>query len=288
MRKISGLLAVAAACVTAACLGAAPASAEEPGPSLHGFADISVKTDYITPRGLHVTSEGTTLQVLNGLVVDLPQDPQGLVTDVSFVAGTWSDFNPGYKPVNTRAFNEFDWFVGANAKLGKRLTLGVQYVEFISGQSAFTTEKNVELSAAFDDTGVFKPIAFHPYAKVFLATAGDSTVVVGKRGGTFDVELGAVPSLDLHPLVLSAPTWVTVGPESFWGNGGGNVGVFSTGLKLTYPLKTPPAMGHWSVYVGYQYYNLINDRLVLAQSILNPGKTDRSVNLIQAGVGLGF
>lgn len=283
MKKIFGMAAAIA------LLGAAPAFAQDPGPSLHGFADLSVKNDYITPRGLHVTSKGTTIQFLNGLVLDVPLDPASIVPDVSFVAGTWTDFNPGYGAPNSKSFNEFDWFVGANAKLGKKVTVGAQYVEFISGQSAFETEKNIEFSLAYDDG--LKPIALHPYAKLFWAIDGDSTVVVGKRGDTFDVELGAAPTLDLHPydipLVLSAPTWITVGPESFWG-GGGNAGVFSTGLKVTYPLKTPPAAGHWSVYAGYQYYHLINDQLVLAQSILNPGKDDRDVHLVQAGIGLGF
>ncbi len=286
MKKIWGLLGLLAG------FAAAPALAEDAGLGLHGFGDLSVKNDYITPRGLRVTSGGTTVQVLDGLVVDVPQKPGGAITDVSFVVGTWTDFNPGYKPPNSQAFNEFDWFVGANAKVGKRLTLGAQYVEFQIKQFGVPTEKNIELSAAFDDSGYFKPITFNPYAKVFLATAGGSTVVVGKAGGTFDVELGASPTLDLHPygapVVLSAPTWITVGPESFWGKGGGNVGVFSTGLKLTYPLKTPPGTGHWAVYAGYQYYNLINDHLVLAESILNQGKTDRSLNLVQAGIGFGF
>jgi hypothetical protein len=232
------------------------------------------------------------MQLLDGLVVDVPQNPNGLVTDVSFVAGTWIDLNPNFHSPNNRAFNEFDWFVAANAKLGKRVTLGAQYVEFLSPQGAFNTEHNLELSAAFDDSGYFKTVSFHPYAKIFLALSGDSTVVVGRKGGTFDVELGATPSIDLHsygaPIILSAPTWVTVGPETFWGHGGGNVGVFSTGLKVTYPVQTPPGTGHWSIYAGYQYYNLINDRLVLAESIINNGKHDRSLNLFQAGIGFGF
>lgn len=284
MMKIFGLAAAIA------LLSSAPALAQSTGASLHGFADLSVKNDYITPRGLHVTSNGTTIQFLNGLVVDVPQDPAGVITDVSFSAGTWTDFNPGHTAPNTKSLNEFDWFVGANAKVGPKVTVGAQYVEFISGQSAFDTEKNIEFSLSYDDG--LKPIALHPYAKFFWAIDGDSTVVTGKKGGTFDVELGAVPAWDLHPynipLVLSAPTWITVGPESFWGDGGGHVGVFSTGLKASYALPAPPAAGHWSVYAGYQYYRLINDQLVLAQEILNNGKDDRNVHLVQAGVSLGF
>jgi hypothetical protein len=284
MLKISGLAAAIA------ILAGTPALAQAAGPSLHGFADLSVKNDYITPRGLHVTSDGATIHFLNGLVLDFPQDPAGVITDVSTVLGSWSDWNPGYKSPNSKAFNEFDWFVGVNAKVGKRVTVGAQYVEFISPQDAFKTEQNIEFSLAFDDTGLL-PFKLNPYAKFFWAMNGDSTVVVGKRGDTYDVEIGMSPTWDLAPynipVVLSAPTWITVAPKSYYG-GDSNFGVFTTGLKATYALKTPPAAGHWSVYAGYQYYHLINDRLVLAQSIINNGLDDRNLHLFQAGIGLGF
>src|ERR1700704_2927059 len=81
-----------------------------------------------------------------------------------------------------------------------------------------------------------------------IRTSSSSTGVVGKAGGTYDVELGIVPTLDMKrylgiPLTLSAPTWVTVVPSDYWNAGGNkgcggaltlcstdNVGVFSTGL----------------------------------------------------------
>ena len=71
MQKIFGMAAAIA------CLSVAPAFAQD-GVSLHGFADLSVKNDYITPRGLHVTSKGTTIQFLNGLVLDVPLDPASI------------------------------------------------------------------------------------------------------------------------------------------------------------------------------------------------------------------
>src|SRR4051794_9279831 len=85
MLKIDRLKIVGLAAAMA-FLGAAPALAQAGGASLHGFADLSLKNDYITPRGLHVTSDGATIQFLNGLVLDFPQDPAGVVTDVSVSA----------------------------------------------------------------------------------------------------------------------------------------------------------------------------------------------------------
>jgi hypothetical protein len=281
MQKTLGILALLAA------FAAGPALADG-GPSLHGFGDFSFKNDYITPRGLRVTSDGATFQALNGLVIDVPQNPQGTLKDVSFVLGTWTDFNPGYTLPNTQAFNEFDWFIGTNFKLGKRWSVGLQYVEFISPQKAFKTEQNLETTVSFDDSGLL-PIKVSPYIKWFYALKGDSTVVTGKRGGTYDIELGAAPSFKPMPeLTLSAPTWLTVGPQGFWGGENGNAGVLSTGLKASYALPAPPAMGHWSAWVGYQFYHLINDNLVLAESILNNGKTSRNLNLIQGGISYGF
>jgi hypothetical protein len=259
--------------------------------SLHGFADVSYKNDYITPRGLHVTAQGTTLQALDGMVLDFPLDPKGVFTDFSLAAGTWMDWNPGFDPArNKQGFNEFDWFVGGATKIGKDWKLGAQYGQFISPQQAFSTESNLEVSLGFDDSSYLKPVNFQPYVKLFYGLSGDSTVVLGKHGGTYDVEVGATPNIDLHPynvpLILSAPTWITFGPSGFWG-GGGNTGVFSTGVKVTYPLPLPPTAGHWSIYGNYQYYNLINTQLVKAQTILT-GKTSRDNNLFVVGVGLGF
>ena len=49
-------------------------------------------------------------------------------------------------------------------------------------------------------------------------------MVVGNKGGTYYVEFGMVPTLDLNkidgtPLVLTAPTWTSVGPASYWNRG---------------------------------------------------------------------
>ena len=280
MRRIFKLAGVLAA------MAAGPALADDaPSIVLHGFADLSIKNDYITPRGLRVTSEGSTIHFLNGLVLDFPQDPGNTITGVSVVVGSWVDFNPGYKAPNTQVLNEYDWFVGVDLKLGDKWKTGLQYVEFISGPGAFETEKNFELSLSYSDG--LDPISINPYVKLFYAMNGDSTVVTGKRGDTYDVEIGAVPTIKLDPVILSAPTWITVGPKEYWG-GDENAGVFSTGLKATLPIKMPVSAGHWSVYAGYQYYHLINDNLVLAQSILNQGKTSRNLHLIQMGLGVGF
>lgn len=287
-RIISGLLVLAAAGASIA------AHADDaPGSAIHGFADYSVKPNYITPRGLLVTNDGVTSQILGGRVfVTSPA--------TSLVVGIWTDIDSGGSQSSDTvgAWNEFDYFVGFNYSPVKDVKLGASYVVFLSPPGAFKTEQNIEFTASYDDSagGAF---SFQPYAKLFWAVDGDSTVVLGKRGKTFDVELGLVPTLALGQLTLTAPTWVTVGPKEYWSGGtsdaffptdGSNFGVLSTGLSLKTPLAFVPArFGGWYAYGGLQYYHLINDSLVDANSLTTgDAGGHRNVWNVNGGFGFGF
>jgi len=278
-----------------ACAGSSVASAQDAPPaddpswSLHGFGDISVKNDYVTPRGLVVTTSGGTVQVLTGLVF---VSPDGF----AITAGTWTDLNPGYSRTdgNITTLNEFDFFVGVSGDIAPKVEAGVQYVQFISGQPsvAFSDERNIEFSLKYKDGSKESPLSINPYAKLFWAfSSKSSTVVLGKAGGTFDVELGAVPTYNAGPVTLSAPTWITVGPKSYWGKGplkDSNFGVFSSGLKASAPLTFLKGGAGASVYLQAQYYHLINDNLVLSKAILNSGDHKRDHVVFGAGVSFGF
>src|SRR3546814_14281101 len=109
-----------------------------------------------------------------------------------------------------------------SSDLTPKLNVGVEYSQFISGQPsvAFKNEHNIEFSAKYSDNpgGDF---AINPYAKLFWAVESkSSTVVLGKAGGTFDIELGAVPTVKAGAITLSAPPWITVGPKTNWATGG--------------------------------------------------------------------
>ncbi|MBC2666107.1 hypothetical protein H7F51_11320 [Novosphingobium flavum] len=266
------------------------ALADDASWSLHGFGDVSVKNDYITPRGLVVTTKGTTIQVLNGLVLVSPGG-------VAVTAGTWTDLNPGYRDGNITSLNEFDFFVGVSAPITSRLEAGVQYVQFVSGQPsvAFKDERNIEFSLKYKDGAKGAPVTINPYAKFFWAVDGDSTVVLGKKGDTFDIELGAVPTYAGKGFTLSAPTWITVGPKTYWGAKGNplavegqNFGVVSIGLKAAMPLTFIKGAAGASVYVQGQYYHLINDNLVTSQKLLNSGRGGRDKFVGAVGISFGF
>ncbi len=71
---------------------------------------------------------------------------------------------------------------------------------FISPPGNFNTEHNIEFSLRYEDNMRWlSRISLNPYAKLFFTFSGDSTVVLGKVP-SFDVELGVVPTWDLHPL----------------------------------------------------------------------------------------
>ena len=132
------------------------------------------------------------------------------------------------------SWNEFDWFVGFGVGFAQYWKVGRQYIVFLSPPGAFRQERNLELAVSFDD-GALTGSAFsvNPYVKVFYAISGDSTVVVGKQGGTYDVEIGMLPALALKkingvPLTITAPTWVTVGPTSYWNNGATGCGTVAS------------------------------------------------------------
>ena len=266
-------------------------------PTVHGFNDLTFKNDYITPRGLLVTNKGFTIQSVNGFAANAYHAADGPLNDITFVSGIFNDLNPGHQNSQNRNFwNELDGFAGFNFNFYKDWLLGAQYVAFISPGGQFKTENNLEFSLGYDDGGRwFAPIAVKPYAKLFFTASGGSTVVLGQVP-SFDVELGAIPTWDLHPYQLPAivtfPTWITVGPSNFWG-GSSNVGVFSTGINAKIPLElAPPQYGQWSFNVGVQYYNLINSQLRDAQEILgvvSPGSSGyRNIFVFAAGLGFHF
>jgi hypothetical protein len=286
---------------------------------IHGFADVTFLNDYITPRGLLVNNTGSTTQILTGLVLDVYKDKMGFINDVSFSGGVWNDLWSNQHDPLVGPWTEFDWFIGVNVVFSKNWNFGVQYIEFIppSPLSFPGTERNIEFSLAYDDTSWGWPIPFHPYVKLFYAVSGPSTVVLGNRGGTYDVELGVVPTLDTKkftgvPLVLTAPTWITIGPSNYWNRSDGttnvcgtlssapcalgNAGVVTTGLQGKLALDSiPKRLGSWYVKAGARYYHIINDALLAAQEFTGATgvpatfpNTHRDVGVIYAGMGFGF
>jgi hypothetical protein len=287
--KIALLLPLLAA-LLAAPVARADDAPDPPPPQLaiHGFGIFILSNDYLTPRGLLVTDKDLTIQIIDGLVFDLFQNPGAPISDIALVAGTFIDVATAQHAANVGSFNEFDFFIGPDFKIGSDLDLSIQYSQFISPPGNFTVEQNLETSLSYSDN-LTPDFQINPYGKLFYAISGDSTVVTGQHGNTFDVELGAMPTLPklLAPVTVSFPTYITVGPEDFFG-GGGDLGVFSTGVKLSVPLDfIPPQLGHYHADLNGQYYHEINSELVRAQTLIGTGP-ERDIGVVRFSLGFNF
>jgi hypothetical protein len=329
---VGALLSWSAGGSTASAADLIPVKAPPPAPladqlDVHGFFDVTFLNDYITPRGLLVTDTGLTTQILSGLVLDVYKDKSGWINDISFNGGFWTDLWSAQNDKAVGPWNEFDWFVGVNVVFAKNWNFGVQYVDFIPPAADLSTsfpatEHNIEFSLSYDDTGWGWPVPLHPYAKLWYEISGPSVVVLGNRGGTYDVELGIVPTFDTSkytglPLVFTTPTWVTVGPTNFWNSNNGttnfcgatnrqacalsNAGVFTTGVegKLALTSVVPKRLGNWYVKGGVRYYYIINNALLAAQELTGSAggaanvtgtytSAHRDIGLVYAGLGFNF
>jgi hypothetical protein len=118
-----------------------------------------------------------------------------------------------------------------------------------------------------------------------------------------DAIIGMTPTLKLQglPVTITAPTWVTVGPKSFWnyngatntvnaGSSNSNLGVFTTGLTATWALTGIPAQyGHWNVKGGFQWYDIINNALIADNQVTwGNSFTEKSFVTGTVGLGVGF
>lgn len=277
-------------------------SLEEKNSDVHGQFDVVFKNDYITTRGLLVTNTGVTTQVLISLSLDLYKNPDCWLEKISIFAGIWNDVCSSQHNPKVGQWVELDWFAGFQFKIAKDWLFAAQFLEFLSPPGNFKAEKNIEFLLSYDDSRWQLPVTFNPYIKFFWAAAGDSTVTVGKRGGTFDIEIGFIPTLKLegYPVAITLPTWITVGPPGFWNgsslglrNVKSHFGVFTTGLKGIYSMtRISKRLGNWYIDGGVQYYYLINKNLLQAQKftlgVSSIGSAHRSVVVASLGFGFGF
>ncbi|NKJ01626.1 hypothetical protein [Novosphingobium sp. SG707] len=253
------------------------------GPVLSGAFDTWVGNAYVTPHGLVATTRGASIQTTASATMTMP-------SGVAMTAGVWTDFNPGYDAIGnaTRTVNETDPFVAVTVPVTKRLSLTGKYVAFV-GNNLPRTANNVALVASYADGKSGQVFTINPYAVFFYEFDGSSVIGVGKPGNTWDVWLGATPTLKLKKLTLSAPSWITLAPKSFFGRiDDSNLGLVTTGLKAATPLDLGVRAGKWTLYANAQYYHLANDNLVAVKSAINRGDHARDQVQFGIGVSVGF
>jgi hypothetical protein len=188
------------------------------------------------------------------------------------------------------------------------------------GCAASTWMPQNDLRLTFNDSFTGWWITWNPYVDWAYVLPSGETAASGTNAETqpcftcgpnrYDFYVGIDPTVSLQkwwgiPLTLKAPTYITVGPENFWQGGfgfptgttnpGGTVGnhgiwgVFTTGLTAIYSLQNwvPKNYGNWYVRGGFQYYNLINQNLVVSE-FASIGQTHKDIFLGFAGIGVTF
>ena len=178
-----------------------------------------------------------------------------------------------------------------------------------------------ELKLSLNDGAITHwPISFNPYVTMYTEVypSGPNALPNGTtssaacfscNGQSTDFFIGMVPKLNLQPftgvpITLTAPTWVTVGPSSFWAGtnatgvpGSGCVGpcgpansfgVFSTGLTASWAMTWIPAQyGHWSTKAGVQWYDLLNQNLQADNLVTYGALFGMQQNIVVGFIGLG-
>ena len=198
------------------------------------------------------------------------------------------------------------------------------------GCSGFAPLPANELKLSLNDSFTGWSITWNPYVSWFYQFNNFNTNSVNTNAQTqgcftcgpnrSEFFVGVDPTLSVAkwwgvPLTFKAPTYITVGPSNFWTGGAGNavgtcfvggtqcvasngaLGVFTTGLTAIWDLKFIPAnYGGWYLKGGFQWYDLINNNLVLSENesvgcALNPTfscKTSRSIWVGFVGLGVHF
>jgi hypothetical protein len=180
-----------------------------------------------------------------------------------------------------------------------------------------------ELRLTFSDSFTHWWITFNPYVSWFFQFNNFNEAAAGGFGnatqGCFscgpnqsEFFIGMDPTVSMAqwwgvPLTFKAPTYVTVGPASFWQNGFGNpagsvhpgfgtignhgdIGIFTTGLTAIYSLKNwiPANYGGWYVRGGFQYYNIINENLRISNDEMIGHPTSPNIWVGFVGLGVTF
>lgn len=274
----------------------APAPAAEQ-PNIHGFFSSPFKTAYVTPRGLVVENKGLVWQPVVGLV--FPIGDLGPIKHFTFVGGIWNSVNTAQHDPFVGPWNEMDVFASFSGTVADVFSLTLTYSPWNSPPHAFRTEHNLDLKVGFDDSKLWgnSGFALNPYVDGFWAISGDSTVILGRMGGTGYFEPGIAPSFTFkgmpgYPLTIAVPIYTQIGPSTYWDRAhafsSSSFGLVSISLNATVPLAfIPTRYGHWHADLGVTYDYLI-DKALLASGTIASGNTNRNVVIGSVGFGVNF
>jgi len=280
---------------------------------VHGYLDLTFASTRVTNGGLYLYPTGHLTWLETGLSIDLYKSPSGFINSFSVFGGIWNEWWSSPPPY-TQQWQEMDWWIGFSVGFAQNWKLTAQHVQFQFPGNGPPTAYNYDIKLSYDDSWTGWWITFNPYVDFFYNAQGGSTVVLGNKTNTYRVSIGMTPTMSFAkaglPLTITVPTWVTVGPSSFWNRqdgttnfcgpysdsicSSGNTGYWSTGLQAKYALDgwVPKRYGSWYVKGGVQYYHIVNDSLLGAQtqvgSAMSFNNAKRDIAVWTGGLGFAF
>jgi hypothetical protein len=330
------------------------AAAAPPPLDIHGFVEVDWESTLINPHGQVLGTHGAESAVagLNWTVYKgggwINNITLGGLIAADFVDGWQGVWALGSPQVNGHFFDVAAQ-VSASVTFSQYWTLRDAFTVVVSedvggnasgfaagcavvgggGCSGFAPLPANELKLSFNDSFTGWWITWNPYVSWFYQFNNFNANAVNTNAQTqgcftcgpnqSEFFVGVDPTVSVQkwwgvPLTFKAPTYITVGPSSFWVNGAGDAvgavdkagevvakngdfGVFTTGLTAIWDLKWIPAnYGGWYLKGGFQYYNLINSNLRISenQSVgcgLNPAfacKTSQNIWVGFVGLGVHF
>jgi hypothetical protein len=168
--------------------------------------------------------------------------------DFALSFGAWSDVNNNVPSPLGGQIQEIDVYGGASYKVGK-VTLGATYQAWSYNSDV---EEVVDLSAGYDDTGLFNGFSLAPKVTWHYRTSGNNGSAVGSA-----LVVGVSPSFPLtDSITLTIPA--SVGfflTDDFQGGTKSGYGYSSIGASFGMPLSfIPKTYGAWSAnldLIGY-------------------------------------
>ena len=223
----------------------APAAPAAEQPNIHGFANVTFTTAYLTPRGLLVFDKGVVIQPIVGLV--LPIGDFGPIKNYTWVAGVWNCITASQGDPGVGGWQEMDFFFSQSGTIADVIKLNLTYGEWNFPQSVPVgmkpkAEQNLDLKISYDDSKMWGDSGFslNPYVDCWWAIAGSSTVTFGREGGTGYFEFGIVPTFTVkaipdYPIKVTMPTYVSMRPAKLLL--GHRAGEFRRGVYVGEPVS---------------------------------------------------
>ncbi len=287
------------AATNAVAMAATPADASVDYVS--GMVNLEFSNYHLTPRGINLQDKGLVFQPVARLDWTLYHDAHetnAVLDSVGLTTAVFNDFDTVRSGANPGSWNEIDFILGPNATFYRDWKFESPFISFKSETGSYPTCWAWNPRLTYHDHWL-RGLSINPYVEFFDELQNKVTVVLvpaQSRSSYYGV-LGMDPTYvsEKLPLMLELPTYILIPGADFYqranGSGGGtDLGLFSTALRATVPLKfLGTAGGKWSLYAGVQYDYLNNPGLLDGNLVLASTPTrQRDLVVFHGGINVRF